>query len=179
MAQLTDILNIDPDAKAQAFSKGHVLQREGEVAAHAFYVKSGLLRAYSIDPKGKEHIFMFAPEGWILADLESTEFQQPAELFIECIEASEVVVFDRKHFFETSLSTAQLMERIQLLSRRLGMLQRRMIQMMSAPAIERYEYFLETYPELPNRVPQRMIASYLGITPEALSKIRGARVKKE
>ena len=177
MANPKDILNVDVDAKAQFYKKGHLLQSEGEITDRAFYVKSGLLRCYSIDEKGKEHIFLFAPEGWIVADIESQEFQRPAELFVECVEDSEVVPFDRYCFFEESLSTQQLLERIQLLSRRIGMLQRRLIQMMSAPALKRYEYFLETYPELPNRVSQKMIASYLGITPEALSKLRGARAK--
>ncbi|MCB0509281.1 MAG: Crp/Fnr family transcriptional regulator, partial [Bacteroidetes bacterium] len=58
-------------------------------------------------------------------------------------------------------------------------LQRRIIMLMSASAKERYEHFLETYPELPNRLPQRLIASYLGITPEALSKIRGEMLREK
>ena len=116
---------------------------------------------------------MFAPEGWIIADIESQEFEQATELFIDAIEDSEVIVVDIKILTKSKLTTIQLNKNVTLLSRRIGVLQRRVIMLMSASAKERYEYFLDAYPELPNRIPQRMIASYLGITPQALSTIRG------
>ena len=72
-----------------------------------------------------------------------------------------------------------LKKNVNLLSRRFAVLQRRVILLMSASAKERYELFLETYPKIPNRVPQRMIASYLGITPQALSTIRGDIIRKK
>ena len=138
----------------------------------AFFVKKGLLRSYSIDEKGKEHIFMFASEGWIIADVESQEFNHSTELFIDCLEDAEVLVFDRKCFTVSELSTEQLKKNAHLMARRIAVLQKRVIMLMSASAINRYKYFLETYPELPNRVPQKMIASYLGIMPQTLSIIR-------
>ncbi len=122
---------------------------------------------------------MFASEGWLIADIESQEFNHPTELFIDCLENSEVVVFNRKCFREALLTEEQLKENAYLMARRIAVLQRRIIMLMSANAKDRYELFLETYPELPNRVPQRMIASYVGITPEALSKIRGKIVKSK
>ena len=67
----------------------------------------------------------------------------------------------------------------QLLYRRMAKLQRRVLMLLGSPAIDRYTYFLNTYPELPNRIPHRMIASYLGITPQALSTIRGEMVRKK
>ena len=72
----------------------------------------------------------------------------------------------------------QLKKNAHLLARRTAVLQRRVIMLMSASAQERYQHFLETFPKLPNRVPQRMIASYLGVTPQALSTIRGRLAKK-
>lgn len=172
MDNLNDILNIDISTESKLFKKGHFLQYEGDITSHAFYVKKGLLRSYTIDEKGKEHIFMFAPEGWVTADIESQEFEHPAMLFIECIEDSEVIIIDRKKMNSTHLNSIQLNNSVSLLHRRIGVLQHRIIMMMSASALKRYEIFLETYPALPQRVPQRMIASYLGITPQALSTIR-------
>ena len=179
MKNLTDITNIDPKAKTKEFKKGDILQREGELSSLAYYVKRGLLRSYTIDEKGKEHVFMFATEGWIIADIESQEFDQPAKLFIDCIEDSNVIAFDRSILSKLEVSRDQLNKNLNLLSRRVAVLQRRVLMLMSETAKNRYEFFLETYPELPNRVPQRMIATYLGITPEALSKIRGEIAKSK
>ncbi len=181
MDNLKDLMNVDLDTASKSFKKGSILQHQGDKTLNAYYVKKGLLRSYSIDQNGKEHIFMFAPEGWIIADIESQEFDQPAVLFIECLEDAEVVVIDKYGLEVDNLSKEQLVQHVYLLSRRIGVLQKRMIMMMSAPAVERYEKFLLHHPDLPKRVPQRMIASYLGITPEALSKIRGelARTKQQ
>jgi CRP-like cAMP-binding protein len=173
MENLTDILNIDPDAKVKEFRKGHMIQREGDSKASTFYVKKGLLRSYIIDSKGKEHIFMFAPENWIIADVEALEFNEPVQLFIDCLEDTEVIIFDKDCLFKADLPKEKIVENAQLLYRRMGKLQRRVLMLMGSPAIDRYTYFLNTYPELPNRVAQHMIASYLGITPQALSTIRG------
>jgi CRP-like cAMP-binding protein len=173
MENLTEILNFDPNAKTKEFQKGDFLQRDGDFQASTFYVKKGLLRSYIIDSKGKEHIFMFAPSGWIIADLEALEFNEPVKLFIDCLEDSEIIIFNKDCLFKADLPKEQLVENAQLLYRRLGKLQRRVLMLMGSPAIDRYNYFLNTYPDLPNRVPQRMIATYLGITPQALSTIRG------
>lgn len=131
------------------------------------------MRSYTIDEKGREHNFMFASESWIISDIESRELKEPAMLFIECIEPSIIVVLDREEVFTKSFESMEYKDLIDPLFKRIAVMQRRIILMMSAPAKERYLHFLETYPQLPNRLPQRMIASYLGITPEALSKIRG------
>ncbi len=179
MENINEILNLDSKARIKKVSKGQILQRQGELTSMAFFVKKGLLRSYSIDEKGKEHIFMFASEGWITADLESQEFNHSTELFIDCLEDSEVLIFNRKCFTVSELSDGQLKKNAHLMARRIAVLQKRVIMLMSASAIDRYNYFLETYPELPNRVPQKMIASYLGIMPQTLSTIRNklARAK--
>jgi len=179
MENLNDILSLDSDTKIKQFRKGEILQREGENNFKAFFVKKGLLRSYTIDDKGKEHIFMFAPEGWMIADIESQEFNQPTKLFMDCIEDSDVIAIDRSLFGKLELTKDQLHKNLNLMSRRIAVLQRRVLMLMSATAKDRYELFLETYPELPNRVTQRMIASYLGITPQALSTIRGEMARKE
>lgn len=110
---------------------------------------------------------MFAPEGWVIGD--NFPPDKPCMLFIDALEDS-VVVIDEKNI-EKETNGKKLIKR-------LAVLQKRIIQLMSAPALERYEDFMLTYPNISQRIPQRMIASYLGITPEALSKIKGDRIKK-
>lgn len=148
--------------------KGQVLQASGELGTKIYHVKAGLLRSYSIDEKGKEHIFLFAPEGWTIAD--GTPPDLPSELYIDALEDTEATVREKE---------AALPPDTQKLLKRVGVLQKRIILLMSATAIERYEHFIATYPDIVQRVPQRMIASYLGITPEALSKVKGERKKKK
>ena len=110
---------------------------------------------------------MFGSEGWVMADNQPPHL--PARLFIDALEDSTVLVQEKK-------LDAELHD-FKKLTRRLSVLQDRIIMLMSAPAIDRYEHFERTYPELLQRVPQRMIASYLGITPQALSKVKSERRK--
>lgn len=147
--------------------RGDILQRKGEISTKVYQVVSGLLRSYSIDEKGKEHIYMFAPEKWIIAD--SVPPEKPCCLFIDAIEDSVVIQTEKD---------ASSIKETQKLINRLEVLQERIIMLMSATAIERYEHFVATYPAIVQRVPQRMIASYLGITPEALSTAKRMRLRK-
>lgn len=147
--------------------KGQILKRKGALDSKIYEVESGLLRSYSIDEKGKEHIYMFAPENWIVGDNVSP--QKPCELFIDALEDS--VILQRDKDQNPAIDTRKLINRLEVL-------QRRVIMLMSASAIERYEHFIETYPNIVQRVPQKMIASYLGITPEALSYAKRLRLKK-
>lgn len=179
MENINEILNLESEKNTSRFNKGEILQRAEENCSKAFFVKKGLLRSYTIDDKGKEHIFMFAPEGWVIADIESQEFKQPAKLFIDCIEDSEVIILDRGSLLKPNRGFDQVKKNETLLSRRVAVLQRRVLMLISASAKDRYEFFLDTYPKIPSRVPQRMIASYLGITPQALSTIRGEISRKK
>ena len=151
--------------------KGTVLQPASVCPTHAFHVVSGLLRAYFVDEMGKEHTFMFAPEGWTIGDLEASGFEVSTRLIIEALEPSEVELMP---FSELSRSMDDYEARRMV--RRAGALQRRVLMMMSTSALERYEFFLSTYPQLEGRLSQRLIASYLGITPQALSRLRAKRV---
>ncbi len=149
--------------------KGHIIQYQGDLNSSVYKVSSGLLRGYTVDAKGKEHIFIFAPEGWIIAD--ATPVGAPSDLYIEALENSIVMVVEK------DLNVAKPI--VSALAKRIEVLQKRVLMLMSASAIERYDHFIETYPDLSQRVPQRMIASYLGITPEALSKVKGDRAKSK
>ena len=159
--------------------KGHILLHKGENSSKGYFVKKGCLRCYSIDEKGKEHIFMFAPEGWMASDIATQWKNIPSDLFIDALEDSEVEVLDIRAAEAIGVDSRQLFGMgTEKLVNRIAVLQKRIIMLMSASAWERYEHFLETYPNIVQRVPQRMIASYLGITPEALSKLRGDKAKK-
>jgi CRP-like cAMP-binding protein len=159
-------------------TKGTVLQQKNDKNAKVYFVKKGCLRSYTVDEKGKEHIFMFAPEGWTMSDIESQANMAPAQLYIDAVEDSEIEIINRSTDEEDAMSREIITHRgIEMLMKRIAVLQRRVIMLMSATALERYNDFLETYPNIVQRVPQKMIASYLGITPEALSKIRGQKAK--
>lgn len=154
--------------KSLKVNKGQILQRSGELNSKVYFVKSGILRSFSIDKKGKEHIFMFAPENWTIADSISPEM--PCELFIEALEDSEILIREK---------TIELTTNPEPLYKRINVLQKRVIMLMSSSAIERYQHFIETYSEIVQRVPQRMIASYLGVTPETLSAAKKAWYKNK
>ncbi len=148
-------------------NKGQVIQRKGDLKSKVYIVESGLLRSYSVDKKGKEYIFMFAPEGWVIAD--NCPPEEPCDLYIDAIE--DAVIYQREKELSAEVDVARLVKRLSVLQKRVTML-------MSSPALDRYEHFIMTYPDIAKRVPQRMIASYLGITPQALSAIRKEITKK-
>ncbi len=156
--------------------KGTILQEYGSLRTKAFYIKSGLLRSYTIDDNGKIHIFRFAEEGSIIGDMECFKSSHPAKLFIDALEDSEVFEFN-KSLIEVMEINAESFE--SKFNELLSQLQKRIIMLMAATAKERYEHFLENYPQLVNRIPQKMIASYLGITPEALSNIKAKSFRKK
>ncbi|MDN5215154.1 Crp/Fnr family transcriptional regulator [Fulvivirgaceae bacterium BMA12] len=154
--------------KEITLKKGEILQRSGELNTKVYHVKSGLLRSYSIDKNGKENIFMFAPEGWIIADTCKPESE--AVLFIDALENSTVRILPKDLEREK--------QNISAITKRLNALQNRILMLTSTNAIERYEQFIMEYPNIAQRVPQRMIASYLGVTPETLSAAKNKHYKK-
>lgn len=159
--------------------KGEVLQVQGERAQFVFFVKKGLLRSFATDAQGRAHTFMFAPEGWVVSDAEVQLGKSTAALTIEALEDSELEVVDIARFRDVPGRDAHFdREAIEKLSSRLAVLQKRIIMLMAASALERFHDFMETYPDILQRVPQKMVASYLGITPEALSKIKGQMLRK-
>lgn len=165
--QLESVLNF------REYKKDTVLLREGDVCNSAFFVERGLLRSFSINKSGKEHIIQFAPENWFMSDRGSNYFNEPSDFFIDVVEDSEVVLIDQRFFklaSDISPHFRQYNER--LLHNHIRHLQKRMNLLLSASAEKRYLDFIELYPDLTLRVPQWMIASYLGITPESLSRVR-------
>ena len=159
--------------------KNHILQMPGALTNKAYYVKSGLLRSYTIDDNGKVHIYMFAPEGWMISDMESHVMSVPSEFFIDALEDSTIYEINQIPIEIQKVKASEDMDAIDKLFKRVAVLQRRVMMLMSSSAKQRYKHFIETYPQLINRVPLKMIASYLGITPEALSNIRSKMRKQK
>jgi len=160
--------------KQVSVKKGAILQTPDELNVNSYLVINGLLKSYTIDEKGKEHIFMFASENWVISDINLHSENNVSQLFIEAIEDSDIEIINQSaiKLFKKFPQEALYIECERLL-KRTGVLQKRILMLMSYSAKKRYDEFLKTYPELVQRVPQRLIASYLGITPQALSTIRG------
>lgn len=158
--------------------KGEILVKTGQKSNEGFYVLKGCLKSYIIDGKGKEHIYQFAPEDWLISDFEFFKNRGNALLTIEAIEDSEIKVISIDSFGAISNSDKTTIEDvINKLRNRTYALQMRVIQLLAFSAEERYQEFLKTYPNLSLRLPLKMIASYLGVTPESLSRVRKELVK--
>lgn len=155
------------------FNKGEILLREGELCQHSFFVEKGLLRSYTLGEDGKEHLIQFAPENWFIMDRSSVYFNDPSEIYIETVEDSEVVFID-ENFMDRVAELDESFGKFndKLLHNHIRHIQKRLNLLLGAPAEKRYLSFIELYPDLLLRVPQWMIASYLGITPESLSRVR-------
>lgn len=161
------------DLSSKHISKGEFLLHEADVCQYSFFVDKGLLRSYTIDETGKEHIIQFAPENWFITDRSSAYFKEPSQLNIDAIEDS-IVIFLDDHFMEKArnASSGFIKYNEKALHNFIRHQQQRINLLLSATAEERYLNFVNIYPDLLLRVPQWMIASYLGLTPESLSRVR-------
>jgi CRP-like cAMP-binding protein len=153
--------------------KKQYLLQEGDVCKYTAFVEKGALRSYTVDEKGTEHILQFAFEGWWIADLYSFLTNEPSTLNIEALEDSELLLIT-KPSWDILLEKVPAFERYFriLIQNNLIATQRRLMQSLSETAEEKYLRFIKVYPDCMQRVPQHMIASYLGITRETLSRVR-------
>lgn len=152
------------------------LVQEGDVCKYITFVDKGLLRAYTVDSKGTEHIVQFAPEGWWTSDMYSFLTGERSDYNIEALEDAELLLLDRVNM-ERMVSAVPKMERYLriMLQNNYIATHRRIVLSLSQSAEEKYTEFVQRYPDIVQRVPQHMIASYLGITPAFLSRIRGRK----
>jgi len=159
--------------------KGEIILNAGSICNHSFFVEEGLLRSYSIDEQGKEHIIQFAPENWMISDRSSLLFQEPSEFYIDAVENTILIMFEEEFVNKASEVSAKFRTFNQkALNNHIRHQQKRINQLLSATAEERYLNFIELYPNVTLRVLQWMIASYLGITPESLSRVRKELARK-
>jgi CRP-like cAMP-binding protein len=157
---------------SRKIKKKQYLTQEGDIAKGPVFVTKGILRSYSLDKNGFEHVIQFAPPGWWIGDMGSFVKQQPGILYCDALEDSEVL-----WLWKSDLE--QLYHRIPKLERFFRILaenaiagyQARLVSILSLPAVERYAAFCHQYPTLIDCLPQKQVASYIGVTPEFLSKM--------
>lgn len=156
------------------------LYQEGDICKYTTFVNKGCLRTYAIDKNGAERIFQFATEGWWIGDIESLKNETPTLMNTDALEDSEILMISKadmdllyekipkyEHYSRMILENAYIAH------------QQRILQNICFTAAERYQYFLEKYPQLSTRIPQNQIASYLGITPEFFSKMKGQVLREK
>ncbi|WP_430411608.1 Crp/Fnr family transcriptional regulator [Kordia sp.] len=174
------ILNSEEENLIESFwtektlKKGDYLLRNGETCRTDNFVISGALKAFYINSKtGKEEILYFAIENWWTTDIQSFQKQTPSIYNIQAIEETELLQI-RYDSFQEMLTQVPKLERFFriILENYLGSLQKRIIEDNVLDAKQRYANFIENYPKIATKVPQYLIASYLGITAEFLSRIR-------
>ncbi|MFZ1255917.1 MAG: Crp/Fnr family transcriptional regulator [Saprospiraceae bacterium] len=153
--------------------------QENDVCKYYTFVISGLFKMYAVDKNGKENNIQFASENDWIADIGSFHNEKPSRLYIEAIEPSIILQISKDNLWYLYTNYPKFDRNFRvIIEDKFIELQNRVLQTISSTAEERYETYLEQYPNLSNRLPNTQIASYLGITPEFLSKIRNNISKK-
>jgi CRP-like cAMP-binding protein len=164
---------IESKFRPRTLRKRQYFLQEGDVSRNAAFVVKGSARMFSVDEKGHEHIVRFALENWWLGDQESFYSLTPSRYHIEVLEDTELLVITTAIALELRDQLRSFDLTIKAMDRQLAVAaQHRIHSALSMTAEERYDDLANTYPEFIQRFPQNMIASYLGISPETLSRIR-------
>ena len=153
--------------------KRQYLLQEGDICRFNAFVCKGFLRYYYVDDKGQEHILQFAPENYWTGDRESLDAELPSKYNIDAIEDSEILLI-KKNDFEMLFKTIPAFNDFvnKTIKKNVLVLQERIHVSITHTAEEKYTNFITKYPSITNRVPQHMIASYLGVSAETLSRVR-------
>lgn len=166
--------------KYKEFSRKDFLLKEGEQAKCINYIHSGALKAYYLDRESNENIIMLAIDDWWVTDMFSYLMNKPAMLYINAIEDSAIFQLQKNDFDKLFVKVPKFERFFRILMQNAYIREQlRVIQNLSLPAEERYINFLKKYPHLIQRVSQKQIASYLGVSPEFLSALRNRISKKK
>ena len=166
-------------SKEKTLPKGEILIHQGQVVKKNFFVTAGCLRSYCIDKNGKEHTLLFAIKDWWISDYIAIHTDELATLTVECLTESKVIEFNAKELDKIHARFPEF-ESYQRhnLERHVVSLHKRILNQLQLTAPERYDLFLEQYPDIEQHTRNFHIASYLGITQQSLSRIRVEKVKK-
>ncbi len=162
------------------YLKHQFVVQQGDVCKFESFVLSGCLKTFYVDPDGQEYVTMFAIENWWTADMGSFITQTAADYNVQCLENSELAQFAFEDLEQLYPQIPKLERFFRIIVQKaLVAAQKRVIQNFSLPAKDRYLNFRVQYPQIEQRVPQYLIASYLGITKEFLSKIRSQLILEQ
>jgi len=185
MTQFIDLSSQDIETLSQRttyrkYLKGQFVVQQGDVCRYENFVVKGCLKTFYADAEGQEHIVMFAVENWWASDLGSFISQTPADYNVQCLENTEVIQFSFEEL-ENLYARIPKLERFfrLIIQKAFVSSEKRIVRNFTLPARDRYLKFREQYPQIDQRVPQYMIASYLGITKEFLSKIRSQLISEQ
>ena len=155
------------------------LLTDGDICKHSAFVTTGCLRGYTVDKGGIEHVLNFAPPDWWIADMYSLLSQKPGILNIEALEDTEVLLLSKANQEKLYLEIPKFEHFFRVLvENSLVASQQRLIDGLSLTAEERYNNFCKRYPTLIDNLPQKQIASYIGVTPEFFSRMRSEMVRR-
>ena len=183
--QIFTLNDVDTKLFVNAFESVKIKKRQFIVqpnftAKNRHFIVSGAFRAYVVGEKGSEHTISFAIENWWITDYNSYIYQKPATMFVIAVEDSTILQIDFEKEKELKNTNHKFETIFRIMAERgLAFHQRRIISNLTLTAEERYNHFLEKYPQIVQRLPQYALASYLGMTTEFLSKIRNNKLKKK
>ena len=174
-----EISDLSNHINIRTYLKGQYIVQQGDVCKYENFIISGCTKTYFIDPDGNEHIIMLAIENWWTADLGSFVTQEPADYNVQCLEKTKVAQFsyDSLEHLYRNIPALERFFRI-IIQKAFVASQKRIVRNLSMSAKERYLLFRKQYPTIEQRVPQYLIASYLGITKQFLSKIRAELIQE-
>ncbi len=170
------LAKISQKIKQRKVKRRQFLLSEGDVCSRYWYVQNGLFRTFHVDENGKEHNLAFAAEGNWVTDVGSFHSEKPSRLYIEALEESTVYEFEKPDLIDCYINYPTFDRRFRVtVENQFIELQNRFLQILSISAEKRYKAFLKDYPAFVQRLTNVQIASYIGITPEFLSKLRARK----
>jgi CRP-like cAMP-binding protein len=153
--------------------KRQYLLHEGDICHYNCFIVKGCLRLYRVGEDGTEHILRFGVENWWMSDHESYNTGNSSKSNIDALENGEIILIDKPDFVQLMSAIPRFKSFVDgLKARSFDASQNRIMSNISETAEERYQNFLTSFPDIFHRVPLHMIASYLGVSRETLSRIR-------
>jgi CRP-like cAMP-binding protein len=165
--------------ETKQFKAKTILLSSGEIANCTYFVNSGIVRSFNINDNIIEHVLHFACEGWWIGDMYSYISEKPGNLFIEVLEDAEVVIITKENQQQLYQEIPKLERFFRILAENsLVSHQERLMDNLSLSAEERFEKMCKKYPTLIQKIAQKHLASYIGVTPEFFSKMKSRLIKK-